>query len=358
MTTTRKIDYLIIGQGIAGTMVAHAARQHGLSIHVIDQPQPQSATKVSAGLMNPITGRKFVKSWRVDELLPAARLAYAHLGEQLGRGASYFAPRPIIRALAHPKDANNWEVRASIPGYGPYISDEGTAGPYTDRIVPATGYGVVQGGGRVAVQALLADFRAMLRAEGRLTEAAMDYEALRWEAGGVHYQGLEARYVVCCEGIGVQANPYFNYLPVQGNKGEVLRIRIPGFVPDRILKQQLFLVPLGGDEFWVGSTYFNTFEAVTPSERGREALLQKLERLLRVPYEVLEHQAAVRPTVPDRRPLIGRHPAYEQLVLFNGMGTKGASLAPYWAAQLVAHLEKGTPLDVAVGHERYPVREG
>lgn len=358
MTTTRRIDYLIIGQGIAGTMVAHAARQRGLSIHVIDRPQPQSATRVSAGLMNPITGRKFVKSWRVDDLLPAARLAYAQLGEQLARGTSYFASRPIIRALAHPKDQNNWEVRASIPGYAPYISDESTAGGYAPLIVPATGYGVVQGGGRVAVQALLADFRARLLADGALWESPMDYDALDLTAGTGRYKGLEARYVVCCEGIGIQTNPYFRHLPVQGNKGEVLRIRIPGFVPDRILKQQLFLVPLGGDEFWVGSTYFNAFESAAPSERGRAALVEKLERLLRVPYEVLDHQAAVRPTVPDRRPLIGRHPAYEQLVLFNGMGTKGASLAPYWAAQLVEHLEEGTPLDEAVGHERYPVREG
>lgn len=358
MTTTRSIDYLIIGQGIAGTMMAHAARERGCSVQVIDAPQPQSATQVSAGLMNPITGRKFVKSWLVDALLPAAKTAYARLGEQLGYGESYFRPRPIIRALAQPKDQNNWEVRASMPGYAGYIGDEDTAGEYAQRVVYATGYGVVQGGGRVAVQDLLQDFRARLLAEGLLWEESMVYDALTFERGKVQYRGLEARYLVCCEGIGVQENPYFSYLPVQGNKGEVLRIRIPGFEPAGILKQQLFFVPMGGDEFWVGSTYFNAFEDATPSKRGRAALLEKLESVLQVPYEILDHQAAVRPTVPDRRPLIGRHPAYEQLVLFNGMGTKGASLAPYWAAQLVQHLEEGTPLDEAVGHERYPVREG
>lgn len=51
---------------------------------------------------------------------------------------------------------------------------------------------------------------------------------------------------------------------------------------------------------------------------------------MKIPYNVVEHKAGVRPSVSDRRPVLGPCKDYEQLVVFNGLGTKGVSLAPFF----------------------------
>lgn len=359
----QSIDYLILGQGIAGTILDFQARKMGKKTIVINQPNPESASRVSAGLINPITGRKFVKSWMMDQLLPAAIEAYQGLTELLG--INFFEPQPIIRALATQKDENNWMVRSSIPSYLPFVKDYPDLGVYKNALAPAYGYGEVIGGGRVQVESLLTAYANYLTAQNAYLQAAFEYDKIIFTPSGIIYKNIHAQRIIFCEGFGVTNNPYFNHLPVQGNKGEVLIVRIPDLAAQKITKQGVFLVPLNNANhtnhssnandglFWVGSTYFKAFEDAQPSELGKATLLEKLEKILRMPFEVVQHRAAIRPTVPDRRPLIGVHEAFKQLVLFNGMGTKGASIAPYWSKRLLACLENHTPIDEVVSLLRY-----
>lgn len=347
----KKVDYIIVGQGIAGTMVAFFAKKAGKEIIVIDQSKPFSASKVSAGLINPITGRKFVKSWRMDDLLPAAIQTYQEFSELLGQ--NFFQSKRIIRAFSDNKAENNWFVRSSIPSYFQYIQDEAQLDNYENIIKPAFGYGEVKGGGRVEVEKLINSYRNYLIDNDNYLSEIFDYEKLIINEKNVIYSNIEAQKIIFCEGIGIKENIFFNHLPVQGNKGEVLIIQIPNVQPKKIIKQNVFLVPIKDDLFWVGSTYFNDFVDDKPSERGKINLLERLEKVLKIPFKVIEHKAAIRPTVPDRRPLIGLHPKFKPLVLFNGMGTKGASLAPFWANQLISSLEKNLEIDDVVNIKRY-----
>lgn len=348
-------DYLIVGQGIAGTMMAFAAQQSNKSILVINQYQEFSASKVSAGLINPITGRKFVKSWMMDDLLPTAIETYQQLSNRLN--FSFFEHKNIIRAFSNNKDENNWFVRADVPSYQRYIQENTDLGIYSDVISPAFGYGEVLGGGRVQIKKLLELFRGDLIRRQAYLEEAFDYAQLKITSEAVFYKNFKAKQIIFCEGFGVRNNPYFNYLPVQGNKGEVLIVKIPNLTPSKIIKQRIFLVPLGNEHYWVGSTYFNDFEDAKPSEKGYQTLLEKLNSVLKIPFEIVAHQAAIRPTIPDRRPIIGRHPRFKNLVLFNGMGTKGASLSPYWAKRLVECLQKNEVIDDVVNIRRYGVEK-
>ena len=347
----KTVDYIIVGQGIAGTMVAHAARKKGKSFLVIDKPDPNSATRTSAGLINPITGRKFVKSWMTDELLPAAFETYEELSELL-KIPIYF-PKHIIRAFKNSKDENNWEVRASVPGFQKYVENTTNLDIYKGIIKPAFGYGEVKGGGHIAPNELLDAYNDFLKKENLLLEEEFTYDAMTITSDHVIYKNIKARKVIFCEGLRIQQNPFFNYLPVRGNKGELLMIRIPNFEASKIIKQGLFLVPFGNETYWAGSNYIVEFEDDQPTKEGLEALIKKLDAILEVPYEVIRHRAAVRPTIPDIRPIIGEHPIFKNLVLFNGMGTKGASLSPYWSQQLILHLEEGALLRKEVNIKRY-----
>ena len=349
----RKVDYLIVGQGIAGTMIAFFAKKAGKKILVIDHAKPDSASKIAAGLINPITGRKFVKSWKIDELLPFAIQTYQEFSELLGE--PFFRHKNILRAFADNKVEANWFVRSSVPGFFKYIQDEGHLGEYADLMNLAFGYGEVKGGGQVEMKRVIDLYKDYLISLNDYRSEVFDYEKMEIGTTKVIYDNIEAKRVIFCEGIGVQQNRFFNYLPVQGNKGEILIIRIPNSKTEKIIKQSVFIIPMGNELFWVGSTYFNEYDNAEPSEEGMTNLMKRLKRALKVPFEIVEHKAAIRPTVPDkdRRPFIGVHTEFERLAIFNGVGTKGASIAPYWASRFIDHLEKNEEIDDVVNIKRY-----
>ncbi|MBK6948445.1 MAG: FAD-binding oxidoreductase [Haliscomenobacter sp.] len=314
-------DFLLIGQGLAGSLLAHFLKKAGASVVIIDDAHCGGASAEAAGLINPITGRRLAKSWRIDELIPFAEKTYAELEAQFRQ--PFFQRRPIIRALFSAKEDNDWAARARNPEYSRYLMEEPVEGPILDFIQPAYGFGQIRESGQVEVAALLSAFAAWGFGEGWLRPGHFDYSKLILENGKARYEGLQAERVVFCEGYGLHRNPFFNYLPMEGNKGEVLLIRIPGFPRDWIFKHKVFIAPYTGDRFWVGASYLREFEDALPSARERERLENVLQRALKAPFVVEDHRAAIRPTVPDRRPLLGIHPEHPQLAVFNGLGTKG-----------------------------------
>lgn len=345
--------FILIGQGLAGTLLHFFLSKGGQEAFVLDEPRPDAASRVAAGLMNPITGRKFVKSWRVDELLPAAWETYRELEAQLGLSVFYRAN--ILRAWARQQDENQWLERSGWPGYEPYMLDEAELGQYARKLHPAHGYGEVTRSGRADLGRLVDAYREYLRSRELYREEAVDYSRFEKQADGRwRYGELTAGRVVFCEGYRAVFNPFFNHLPFRGAKGEVLIVHMPGAGFEKIVKQAgLFIVPLGEDRYWIGSAYQNQFEHTRPTPEGRARLEARLQQLVDLPYELLEHRAAVRPTVKDRRPFLGEHPQQKGLFLFNGLGTKGASLGPFFARQLAEHLLHGAPLDPEVDIRRF-----
>ena len=344
-------DYLLIGQGQAGTLLAHFLEQAGKTAHVVDQYNPRSATQVAAGIINPITGRRYVKSWRVDELIPFAKKTYRDLESRLG--IPIYHERPILRALFNSREENDWLARTAEPGYGQYMLDAAGLEEYAEKTVPAYSYGEVRHSAQVDIGRLADAYRAYLREKGAITEEVFDYGKLEVAAQGVRYKGLEAQTAVFCEGQHARQNPFFNYLPFGGAKGEVLIVRIPGARFEKILKHRVFIVPLQDGLYWVGSTYGWKFDNDGPTPEARAFLGERLEDILKTPFEVVEHRAAIRPTVKDRRPFLGRHPEFPSLALFNGLGTKGASLGPFWAKHMADFLVKNSTLEEAVDIGRF-----
>jgi len=341
-----QLDFLIVGQGIAGTLLAHFLLKENQRIAVIDKPLEGATSNIAAGIVNPITGRRLVKSWRFEELYPFAKQTYLELESLLG--ISIWHERNIVRALPTVFDENEWLRRSAFADYKPFVIATTDAAPYPGALHPMRAWGESRFSVQVAMPQLVSSYREYLIREGMLTEGVFDYSELKIKNNAVIYGGLQARLVVFCEGSRATQNLFFNHLPFALTKGELLLIKIPGVKFEKMIKHRLFIVPLEGDIYWVGSTSRYEFEHQQPQKEKRQWLESQLKELLKVPFEVVEHLAGIRPTVFQHRPFLGAHPVHPEVTILNGLGTKGASIGPFFARQMAGFLMGKNVLDQEV----------
>ncbi|MEM9887918.1 MAG: FAD-dependent oxidoreductase [Bacteroidota bacterium] len=345
------IDYIIVGQGLAGTLLSHFLEAEGRKVVLIDQYHQSAASAVAAGIINPITGRRYVKSWKIESLLPFAQATYQGLEQLLG--VQIYHPRNVLRTLYNHREAADWDIRMEEVAYQNYMLKTVKLGAYEKFTQPAYAYREVRQSAQVKIGNLISAYRKKLLTEDRLIEARFDFDALKLEAQSVAYKNMRATKIIFCEGYQAKQNPFFNYLPFGGTKGEVLIVRIPNVQFEKMLKQRVFIVPLGADLYWIGATNDWNYKDDQPTEAGHQYLSDRLTEVLNIPFEIVSHQAAVRPTVKDRRPFLGLHPAYPQMGIFNGLGTKGASLGPFFAKHFVGFLTQKQALLQEVDIQRF-----
>ena len=341
--------YLIVGQGLAGTLLAYFLLKKNQDVRVIDKQLPGASSVAAAGVMNPVTGRRMVKSWRFDELSKFAGQTYREIENLLG--GAFWYPKNILRALPTVLEENEWMRRSAFPENKGYFRENTDLGKYTGKVYPTHGWGEITGSARVGMPGLVQLFRRFLIGKKCFFEEVFDFEKISFEDGKVKYGALLFDKIVFCEGAGLVSNPYFKYLPLVPTKGELLLVKIPGAYFEKMLKNHLYIVPLEDGTYWVGATNHFEFKDAAPSFSDKSYLKNKLGRILKVPFEVIAHKAAIRPTVSDKRPLLGQHPKHGNLFVFNGLGTKGASMGPLFAEQMSAFLlgEKELDKEVDIG---------
>lgn len=352
LSDTKKLPYLIVGQGIAGSMLAWFLEKAGESYIIIDNSHQYAASKIAAGIINPITGRRFVKSWMIETLMPFAKSTYQEIEQTLE--VQVWNDMDIIRYFVNNAEGNNWLSKTTWEGYDKFLKKEKDANYLTDIIFDAGGYGTVKGA-KVDLGKLVKAFRKHFQEKDILRSAVFEYESLEVQEDCVKYKDITAKKVIFCEGYRSFANPWFAHLPFESAKGEVLILKIPSLQTPDIIKKHLFIVPLENDLFWFGSNY--EWEDLTddPTQIGKTDLVEQLKGILKVPYEIVDHLAAVRPVLKDRRPALGVHPNHPNIGILNGLGTKGTSLAPYWAKALVEALVDDKVIPSEVNVERFKV---
>jgi glycine/D-amino acid oxidase-like deaminating enzyme len=342
----RKVDYLIIGQGIAGTMLSWFLLQEGKEVIVIDDAKPNSASRVAAGIINPVSGRRFEPAWMYDTIYPYAKATYLQLSALLQ--VPVFTTRQI------------WSVFPSAQLQTAFLQKT-TNSVYTQ--VPSSlryetfldqpfGAAIIEGA-TVNLGSLLPAYRNYLQSLLALLPEHFELTKLEVSEQGVKYGNLQADKIIFCDGVATTRNPYFERLKFLPNKGEVLLVEIPGLETQDIIKKSITLVPQDNGLFWAGSSFVWDYPDDQPTAAQREALEKSLNQLLKVPYAVKGQLAAVRPSGNDRRPIIGFHPAHPAIGIFNGLGTKGCSLAPYMANHFKDVLAKKADLMPEVDLIRY-----
>lgn len=335
---------LVIGQGLAGTLIAHQLRSHNIDHHVIGYTQKNSSSMVAAGLINPITGRNYTLSYKIPELIAAAKEEYGAIEQVLN--CRVLHDQRITRTLTNIGNENQWLAKANRKDHAEYMGPLKDGSLYDPKTEAVHMYAEVLNGLRLDVKLLVTKYKEYLQKESRYTEVASvdPYTRLDEEKYSHH---------IFCEGWRVILNPLFSYLPFEPAKGEVLIIKCSELKLNTALKNGVFIIPIGGDQYWVGSTYDWKTKDESPTVKKREYLIKVLDKVLKVPYTIVKHEAAIRPCVKDRKPIIGRHPLRTNCILFNGLGTKGASLAPYFSRQLVQHLITEAVIEKPVCIDRF-----
>jgi glycine oxidase len=329
----------IIGGGLAGVTLAWRLHERGVDFRLYDRGELVTSSRIAAGLLTPITGKRPTLSWRWNELAPVAFGFYKSLEKQTG--ARFFHPGPMVRIFVSPEEQAE-TLRRTPSVAGEPVRVEATPLDTNDFYTPH-GAAIVPGAARLDVKtyldASIAFFRDLGCYETREVGCASDIAL-----------SLGATHVIFCQGFA--ANPLFPQVRFAASKGEILTLRIPGLTERRTVNRHgQWLTHITGDIYRAGSTYDHDCLDNTPTEAGRDRILAALAGYLKRPVEVVEHFAAVRPIIHVSRPVVAMHPTLPHLGFFNGLGSKGSLTAPYFANHLVEHILDGTPLEADLGLE-------
>ncbi|MCL6260333.1 FAD-binding oxidoreductase [Aquiflexum sp. TKW24L] len=330
-----EVDFLLIGQGLAGTILSHRLLQLGKKVMVIDLPNANQSSRIAAGLYNPITGKKMVKTWNADLLFPEIEPLYFQLEGLLG--TKFLYKKNIYRPFLNIEEQNEWMGKTGDPGFEPYFEEIFSKELFPEVINPFGGI-LLKNSGYVDINALLDAYSAYLKNRNLLLEEEFEEEFLEGDRDGFRYKGISAKGIVYCNGLGAMKSRYFSNLPFAPVKGEILDL-VQRFHPDEIINRGVFRITLPNGNLRVGSTYTWHDLDQGPTENAKNELLEKLEKL--VPEEVSaiqSHRFGIRPATKDRKPIIGEHPDFPGVYIFNGFGAKGVSLIPYYSNMMVEML--------------------
>lgn len=338
-------DVLIIGQGLAGTVLAETLAQRGKRSITFDVPKDGRASVVAAGLVNPVALRRTVLTWRASELLAIAGAFYRELGLQYDTVFWHGMPMVVIFPTA--QEAGIWQLRMKDPELARFLRADASPHPDLDSLPQPYGRGTIERCAWVDVPQLLACHRTEALEEGTLEERPVLEQDIVRSADGISIHGHSAPLLVHCGG------PFATVDGLVPVRGEGLTVRIPGLRLNTLVHRGVFMVPVDDELYRVGATF--AWDAVWsgPTAEARRYLLDRVERVVERPVEVVDHWCGVRPASKDRRPILGRINAHE--AVFNGLGSRGVVLAPWCAQHLCDHLFNGVPLDEAVRPERFSV---
>jgi glycine/D-amino acid oxidase-like deaminating enzyme len=345
-----QVDYIIVGQGICGTMLSWFLHKEGKTFLIIDDANDHSSSKVAAGIINPITGRRYVTTWMIEELMAFAKQAYTDLGEHLQ--SQFLFQKDIIDFFpsAQMRDAFVNRITEDDTYLHPYPDQN----HFNSMFHYDFGCGQVRPAFMVNISLLLASWRKHLYDHDAVMNEVFDLSQLEIKKDSIQYGDITAQKIIFCDGVAAMKNPWFELLPFSANKGEALIIECEGITNEHIFKKGLMLAPLPVQHtYWVGSNYQWEYENGQPSETFYKQTENHLKHWLKQPFRILHHKAAVRPATIERRPFVGLHPHQKVIGILNGMGTKGTSLAPYFANQLAQHLVHGLPISPEADIQRF-----
>lgn len=322
-------EVLIVGQGLAGTLLGWELARAGIPFHVADAGPAATASRAAAGIINPITGRRLVKAWRIEALLPAARTVFAEIGAAAGR--PFWRDFRVRRLFADAGERAAWAAKSARGELAPYAGAADAEGFW------------IEGAARVDLPALLAWMRAEWLAQGLLTAGPADPTEARRRYG----------LVIDCTGLAAARSGPFAGLPWSFDQGQMLEVAVAGLDEDVILNCRHWALPVGPGAAWCGATHAPGETGTEPTAGARAQLEIAAQALLARPFTVTGQRCGVRVTTPDRRPVAGRHPEDPGLGLCNGLGAKGALFAPWLARQWREHLVSGAAFDPAADPRRF-----
>ncbi len=337
----RYIDTLIVGQGLAGSLLAWQLMQQGQRVVVVADEAAPSASRVAAGIFNPVTGQRLVLQHDAEHIIPTARQCYRQLEAELGQ--RFFHAKTMLRVFKYAKEAQVFTQRRHDAAYVAYLGDT------MDRVESLRaphGLGEQRQTGYLDTNALLDALRGYFMDRDSYIAARVEHHNLTCQTDAVRWRHLHARRIIFCQGFMDKENPYFNYLPFQPAKGEILTLDIETRLPDCIINAGKWLLPLANGQYKAGATYSHDLSSLQPTTEAKDEIMQALQQMLEQSpaMTVIAQQAGIRPNTLDKHPFVGFHPEQSVIGIFNGFGSKGSMLIPYYAQAFCRHICNGTAI--------------
>ena len=328
----KEVDCIIVGGGLAGCCLALALHQKEKNILVYAEEANQSSA-VAAGLFNPITGKMLTKTWQADLVFKTLHQFYADAEKLLQQ--KFFYPKPIYRPFLSIEEQNNWMAQSQEPKLAAFIKKMFLQSTHTQGVKDSFGGILLQQTGFVDTQIFMHACKQYFQQQNKWLNEKFKYDALQLtNDSSIQYHTIKAQHIIFCEGTNSLQNPYFNWVPIKPLKGETLTIQTD-FQTDFILNRGVYAVPLKQEQqFKIGATYDHRIESQSITEEAKREIQEKWEAIAELPYQVINQNWGIRPTSPDRKPIIGLHPQHKTMAILNGLGTKGVSLAPLAAVYL------------------------
>jgi glycine oxidase len=332
-------DFLVVGAGLAGISIAERILQKGLTVRVVSNSEWPSSTGVATGMFNPIVFRRLNKTYMIESVLPEMHAFYHLLEKRLD--TKLISNHPIFKHISSEEYASFWNERSNTSEFNLFL----------DPI--EANYGEVKQAGLVDCPKLRERYEKFLRSEGYLDDSTFNYDALSMDDSGVIYKGLNYDHVIFCDGPFISHNPHFNWLPFKIAKGDWIVVETEETLPERIVNNVINIIPLGQNQYKLSSTFEWETEIWRPNPDQITALVKAFQEIYPVSYKVINHQSGLRPAASDRRPYLGRHPRLRNISVFNGLGSKGVILAPFFSKHLIDHLVDDLPLMKDVDIKRH-----
>jgi glycine oxidase len=347
------IDFIIVGQGIAGSVLALSLTKAGYNICVINQPSLSNCSRIAAGIWNPIVFKRLTKSWLADSLVPELLSFYKYWEKELN--TTFIHKRSIIKPFTEEQEINLWIKKANDPESKNSFLDPTTYNnlPIDEHYIVKS-YSKVLQAGNLDVVTFLESTKNFIAEKQSYLEDEFDYSQLIVSPHEVTYKTIRAKNIIFCDGHLITKNPYFNWIPMKPAKGEIITIHSMHLkLEEDIFNKGFFIMSLGNNLFKVGATYEWEKLNDIPTEKCKLELIQKLNSVITTPYKIISHEAGVRPSVIDRRPVVGNHPKFKNVFVFNGLGTKAVMIAPYFAKKLVNSIQNNYRIDEEVNPSRF-----
>ena len=336
-----EVDYLIVGQGLAGSLLACLFQMRRNNVVVIDNGHRTAASLSAAGIMNPITGKRLNRPFLIDRLLEDAFTVYPKVERFLR--ASFFRRRKVLRLLQSADELRQWKQRLASGDFAKYLG--AIECPRFPSIENWFGGFEIALAGQLEVVAFIRRAREVFAAAGQLVESEFDYNELRFSDNAVRWRDYTAKAVVFCEGYQMSKNPFFQSIQLNPAKGEVLTLRAPHFSDDRIIQRGKWLFRSTSEEIKAGTTYSWDRLDENPTQVARDEIEQSIRQFAHFDFEVTNQTAGVRPVIRvDNRPIVGTHPEQRRVAILNGLGSKGVLQAPFASIQLIGSLQSGAPI--------------
>ena len=345
-----KVDFIVIGQGICGTVIARTLENYSKSYFVIDNNKKITSSKIAAGIMHPMSFKRCLLSWRGQEFFNFSKVFYEENDKILS--SKNFKSIKLVRILSSFEEQNNWLGRYSSGIYRKHIDNKNL---FFRHIINQFGSFEVKSACHLKVKNFLQSVKDDLIEKKKILIDNVKVNQIIKKENEFIYKNISSKYLILCQGASAVEDNLLNYLPIIPNKGELIDIQSK-YLPDVMLSKGIFNLPLGNSKFTLGSTYNHIDRSEKVTFKAKEKILNQLYKISKNNYfKVIDQRYSFRPTTIDRKPIIGQHPQIKNLYIFNGMGSKAVLMAPLLAKELIENILNFKTLNEKIRISRFKI---